>query len=235
MNSNSTPAEIRKAFERYRDMDAPLSERLAGFTATVRTLNPSFHAAVDRFVVRVTQSESFKMAPSIGDAMPPFVLPDHRGRLVSLDHLLAKGPAAITFQRGHWCPYCRISIRSWERAYDDVLSLGCEVVAVTPDVQQYAARFQSESQARFAILSDVDSGYALSLGLAVWVGAEMQTLMKSMGHDLHKFQGNASWTFPIPATFVVGTDGRIVARFMDPDYRRRAAIEEVLDALAKAG
>ncbi len=40
---------------------------------------------------------------------------------------------------------------------------------------------------------------------------------------------------PIPATFVVGTDGRVAARFVDPDYRRRMAIEDMLDALKSAG
>ena len=36
---------------------------------------------------------------------------------------------------------------------------------------------------------------------------------------------------PIPATFVVGRDGRIKARFVDPDYRKRMAIEELIAAL----
>jgi len=225
---------IREAFERYRDMDGSLDERMAGFAATLRELSPSPQAAVDRLVERVNRSGSFRTAPQAGDQMPTFLLPDHRGGLTDLADILRNGPAAITFHRGHWCPHCRISIRSWARAYDQVLALGGEVVAVTPDVQQYAAQFQSESQARFPILSDVDNGYALSLGLVVWVGDEMQAVLRGVGHDLRKYQGNESWTFPIPATFVVDTSGRIAARFLDPDYRKRAAIEEVLDALAQA-
>ena len=38
--------------------------------------------------------------------------------------------------------------------------------------------------------------------------------------DLPTFQGNTSWMLPIPATFVVGRDGLIRARFIDPDYRK---------------
>jgi peroxiredoxin len=235
MTAGSTSVAIREAFERCRDMDASLSERLEQFAETVRTLNPALHAVVDRLVERLTKAESLRAAPNVGDVMPAFLLPDHRGHLVSLDGLLARGPAAITFHRGHWCPYCRISIRAWARAHDQVARLGAEVVAVSPDLQQFAAQFQSESQAPFPVVSDVDNGYALSLGLAVWVGAEMQAMMKTMGQDLTKFQGNDSWTFPVPATFVVGSDGRVTARFLDPDYRRRAAIEQVLEALAGTG
>jgi peroxiredoxin len=36
---------------------------------------------------------------------------------------------------------------------------------------------------------------------------------------------------PIPATFVIGRDGIVKARFVDPDFRRRMAIEDLLAAL----
>ena len=55
--------------------------------------------------------------------------------------------------------------------------------------------------------------------LTIWVGAEMQRMMEGR-QDLPTFQGNSSWMLPIPATFVVGRDGIIKARFMDPDYRK---------------
>jgi peroxiredoxin len=83
---------------------------------------------------------------------------------------------------------------------------------------------------RFPILTDIDNGYALSLNLAIFVGDELRTLMQDR-HDLPSFQGNSAWMLPIPATFVVGRDGRIKARFVDPDYRRRMAIDELLAAL----
>jgi len=76
----------------------------------------------------------------------------------------------------------------------------------------------------------MDNGYALSLNLAIWVGAEMQKLMADL-QDLPAYQGNSSWMLPIPATFVVGQDGRVKARFVDPDYRKRMAIEDPLAAI----
>ena len=82
----------------------------------------------------------------------------------------------------------------------------------------------------FPILTDTDNGYALLLNLAIWLGAEMQKLMEGR-RDLPTFQGNSSWMLPIPATFVVGRDGLIRARFIDPDYRKRISIAEMLTAL----
>ena len=43
---------------------------------------------------------------AIGSAFPSFVLTDQEGAELSLASLLEKGPLAITFYRGLWCPYC---------------------------------------------------------------------------------------------------------------------------------
>ena len=84
-----------------------------------------------------------------------------------------------------------------------------------PDRQKFVAELRSGSNVRFPILTDVDNGYALSLNLTIWVGAEMQKMMEEH-RDLPTFQGNSSWMLPIPATFVVGRDRRIKARFLGP-------------------
>ena len=163
--------------------------------------------------------------------MPPFVLPDENGHLVSLTDLLAQGPAVVTFHRGHWCPYCRISINTLAKAQPRIAALGARMVAIVPDRQPFAAEMKSDSGVTFPILSDMDNGYAMSLDLAIWVGDEMEEYMTRIGRALPEYQGNDSWTLPIPATFVVGRDGRIKARFVDPDYRKRMAIDELIAAL----
>jgi peroxiredoxin len=77
----------------------------------------------------------------------------------------------------------------------------------------------------------MDNGYAMALNLAIWVGAEMQEYMTKIGRILPEYQGNDGWVLPIPATFVVNKDGRIKARFVDPDYRKRMTVEQLIDAL----
>ena len=166
--------------------------------------------------------------------MPPFVLPDETGRLVSLEQVLSKGPAAVVFHRGHWCPYCRISAEALAQAQGQIEEQGGQIVAIMPDREEFAAELKSEAQAPFPVLTDVDNGYALSLNLAIWVGAEMQRMIAEAGWDLPEYQGNDAWMLPIPATFVVGTDGKVKERFVDPDYRRRMAIENMLEALKSA-
>jgi peroxiredoxin len=105
------------------------------------------------------------------------------------------------------------------------------MVAIVPDREQFAAEMKSDGKAAFPILTDLDNGYAMSLNLAIWVGDEMESYIKARGHTLPAYHGNESWMLPIPATFVVGQNGVIKARFVDPDYRKRMAVEELIAAL----
>ncbi|MGB6948306.1 MAG: peroxiredoxin-like family protein [Methyloceanibacter sp.] len=226
---------LDEAFFYCRDMDTSLRERLDLFSAAARRLRPAMQEAVDRMVERLMANEAGIAAPQVGDIMPPFVLPNERGELVSLAGLCKVGPVAITFHRGHWCPYCRISSRALAEAQAKVAVEGAQIVAVMPDRHQFAAKFKGEAKVRYPVLTDMDNGYALSLNLAIWVGAEVQGLMASSGRDLPHYQGNEAWLLPLPATFVVDMEGIVSARFIDPDYRRRMAIEDLLVAVRSAG
>src|SRR5882724_7503576 len=230
MNANIGGEAFDEAFKRVRDMDASLDEQLRAFADAARQRRPDFAAAVDRLVERLRQHGAGDAAPHVGEPIPPFVLPDDAGRMVSLDQLLNHGPVAVTFHRGHWCPYCRININALAQAHKVIAAEGGQIVAIMPDRQKFVADFKSQSNVPFPILTDMDNGYAMSLNLTIWVGAEMQKMMEGR-QDLPTFQGNSSWMLPIPATFVVGRDGTIKARFMDPDYRKPMAIADVLTAL----
>jgi len=230
MIENIGSEALDDAFRRVRDLDVSLREQLLTLSETVRRERPEFASAVDRLIERLRQYGAGEAAPKIGEPMPPFVLPDETARMVTLDELLNRGPVAVTFHRGHWCPYCRININALARVRNELAADAGQIVAVMPDRQQFVAEFKSQSNVPFPILTDMDNGYALSLNLAIWVGAEIQKMMEGR-LDLPAFQGNSSWMLPIPATFVVGRDGLIRERFIDPDFRKRMMIADVIAAM----
>jgi peroxiredoxin len=221
---------IGEAFRRVRDLDLSLQEQLRTLAETLRQERPEFDAAVDRLVTRLRHYRAGEAAPKIGDSMPPFVLPDESGQKVSLEELLDRGPVAVIFHRGHWCPYCRININALVEAHK-ALPASAEIVAIMPDRQKFVADLKRQSQVPFPILIDANSGYAMSLNLTIWVGAEIQKMIEARGLDPPTFQGSSPWMLPIPATFVVGQDGLIRARFIDPDYRNRMMISDMLAAM----
>jgi peroxiredoxin len=230
-----SPADAERltlAFKRCRDMPGTLRERLEAYAAAGRQIFPAYSEAVDRLVARIHENGGVETAPQPGDPMPPFVLPDERGRLVELNSLLSKGPIAVMFYRGHWCPYCRLNMNAVIQAFDQIKSSGGQIVAIMPEVQAFTEKFKADSGAPFPVLTDLDNGYALSLNLAIWLGTEIVQLLSYQ--DMSSFHGNDGWVLPIPATFVVGRDGRVKARFVDPDFRKRMEIEDLIAALKGA-
>lgn len=223
--------ELLECTERCRNMDAPLSDRLSAFAGDVRRLDPEFADVVERMIARLKEASAGTEAPQLGEPMPDFLLPDERGKLHSLNDFTQRGPVVIAFHRGHWCPYCRISATALAEAHPDIRRLGAELVAITPEVEKFNAELKSSSGAPFPVLSDMDNSYAMMLNLAFYVGDEKRQRMAAAGWDISPFNDSDAWTLPIPATFVVGRDGRVKARFIDPDYRRRMDVKDIVAAL----
>jgi peroxiredoxin len=222
---------LEETTENSRLMDAPLSKRLKAVADEVNRLSPEFAGVVARMVARLEANNVGQSAPQIGERMPDFILPDEHGQLVRLEDLLEQGPVVVSFHRGHWCPYCRLNADGLARIAPDVKRLGAQIVAISPETHQYGAELKSYAKAPFPILADVDNGYALELNLLFWVGDEKRQAMRAGGFDIAPYQGNETWMLPIPATFIVGGNGLVKARYIDPDYRRRMELDAILAAL----
>lgn len=224
---------LEDAFRRICSTEAPLKVRLADFSSAVRQFSSPFADAYDDLVARLKSAEAGAGAPRPGETMPPFALPDENNRLIRLAELMSQGPVIISFNRGHWCEYCQIELVAFEAALNDFAKIGAQVVSIMPESQAHLSDFEPRSAIR--ILTDVDNGYALELGLAISLGDDVRNLYTKHGIELQKYNGSKSWFLPIPATFVVGRDGVIVDRFVDPDFRNRMEINDILAALSKAG
>jgi peroxiredoxin len=231
VTENTFAESLDAATEEARRMEARLSVRLQTVADKVRALSPAFADVIDRLIARLADNGVGVTAPRTGEPMPPFLLPDETGRLVSLPSLLEKGPVVVSFNRGHWCPYCRLNVDALARAETEIASFGAQVVAISPEISAWAAELKTDAKAPFHILSDLDNGYALELNLPFWVGDEARRALSSSGVDLARFHGNDAWMLPIPATFVISADGVILSRYVDPDFRRRMEIEDLIGAL----
>ena len=215
-------------------MEGTLSEQLEAYAAAGREIFPAYGEAVDRLVARIHENGGGENAPRPGEAMPPFMLPDETGRLVSLKSLLAKGPVVVMFYRGHWCPYCRLNVRAVIQAMDrDQAHRAAQVVAIMPETQEY--RREIQIRVRCAVPGADRSRQWLC---AVAQSRDLARQPKSSAcchiRTCRNFHGNDGWVLPIPATFVVGRDGLVKARFVDPDFRKRMEIDDLLAALRSA-
>jgi len=217
---------IETAFLEVRDSNLSLKERLGVVAEAARTHKPWYTDAIDEFVGRLQEVRAGVAAPEVGEAMPPFVLPDHEGRLVSLNEFLQKGPAVIAFHRGHWCPFCRLSMMALADIEQQLKP--AQIIAISTETQRYTRILRDQTGAMFPVLTDMDAAYAMSLGIAVMLDDKLAHMIAEAGWDVPLYQGGKEWLQPIPAVFVLSADGKIAARHIDPDYRQRMEIDELL-------
>lgn len=222
---------LAEAFQAICRMDAPLNARLQAYSAKLRQFAPQWADAYDQLVARLTSGEFGSGAPAVGDRFPSFVLPSNRGGLTTLEELLAQGPVVVSFNRGHWCPLCQMELRSLLDRADELSPFGAQLVSIIPDRQFAAHKLAGDLGGRIIVLSDIDNGYALSVGLALWLGDELRALMTDRGLHLDVFQGNHGWFVPLPATYVVARTGIVLARKVDPEFRTRMDMDDIVAAL----
>jgi peroxiredoxin len=220
---------IEAAFLEVRSSGASLTERLQVVAEAARVHKPAYSDAVDAFVERLRTVQAGADAPKVGDVMPEFTLPDQDGHLVSLGQLLKQGPVVVAFHRGHWCPFCRLNMIGLAEIEDRLKP--AQIVAISTETQRYTRMLRDQAGARFPFLTDMDAGYAMTLDLAVWIDDRLASLIAEAGWDIPLYQGGNDWVLPIPAVFVVCQSGRIAARHIDPDYRYRMAIDELLSCV----
>jgi peroxiredoxin len=233
--AKSLDQALAEAFLKADHLPAPLDQRLKLYLGESRALLPEMEATYDQLVARISNNiQTSNQVPAVGEVLPDFCLTDSQGKLVELAGLLDKGPLVISFNRGPWCDYCGLELHSLARAYPDIVAAGGEVVSIVPETAKYARNLQATRGVPFRVLTDMDLGYALSLGLAFWVGPKIMDMYRGFGIDLAQFQGNGGWFLPIPATLVVGRDGRVKARFVDPDFRHRMRTEDIVEAVRGA-
>lgn len=206
-----------------------LRERLDAIAEDIRGQDPEGMGIVDRFVARLELARSGAEAPDIGESFPPFMLPDHEGHLASLGDFLGEKPLIVVFHRGHWCPYCRTTIAALSEAQPRLAA--ARIVAISAETQRFTRRIRAETGARFRFLSDMDATFTASVGLAIALDPAMRMLLEAAGKRVPDFQGSSDWILPIPAVFVLDAGGIVRARHVDPDYRRRMEIDDLVAAV----
>jgi peroxiredoxin len=205
-----------------------LSERLD----YLRGASPKWRERYDELVARLRALEVGACAPSVGDRFPEIVLPDHRGRYRTLTSLLADGPLVVSFNRGSWCPYCVSELESWRAALPGLRQVGGKLAIVTAELGGRSQALGDIAGPGSVTLCDVDYGVTLELGLAFHVGSTLVAAYREFGIDLNELYGGTAGLLPVPATFVVRTDGLVEYAFVEPDFRLRAEPEDVVRIVA---
>jgi peroxiredoxin len=218
-----------------------LPEKLAEFRRNFEAGGPPYHAPAEihppmhRATEELIASGLADKALKAGDKAPAFTLNDPDGNAVSSADLLAKGPLVVTFYRGLWCPYCNMDLQAIEEALPKIKDLGASLVAISPQTAPNSRRASRDNKLSFPILSDPHNSVADRFHLRFKLPDYLKELyISAFKNDLEVVNGDASWTLPMPARYVIGQDGTILYAEVNPDYTNRPDPEELLPVLEKA-
>lgn len=237
--TTTIPSEdpIEALLQPLRHSGQPLNDQLDCVSRAIAQSDPDYARAYDLLVDRLRSAHLGECAPKQGEEMPDFLLPDEGGRLVSLASLRREGPVVVAFVRGHWCPYCRLATAAMASIAAEIKP--AQIVVITPEIGKFAKGLRDDSGAQFPFLTDFGNGYSLMLGLAFVLDEHLSAMLRADACDIPAFQGAVGWVLPVPAVFVVGRDGNIKERYVNPDFRQRMEIDALryaaLAALASDG
>jgi peroxiredoxin len=195
---------------------------------------PSVIATMRRATAELIASGAAGKALKAGDKAPAFALNDPDGNPVSSAALLAKGPLVVSFYRGVWCPYCNMELQALQDALPAFQALGANLVAISPQTAVNSRKSVRQNALGFPILSDTHNDVAAAFGLRFALPDYLVALYQGLKSDLPSFNGDPSWTLPMPARYVIGQDGTILYAEVNPDYIRRPEPEDMLPALRRA-
>lgn len=218
-----------------------LQAKLDAFKADFKAGKPPFnapaeiHPIMERATTELIATGQAARTIKAGDRAPQFTLVDQDNNEVSSTELLKKGPLVVTFYRGVWCPYCNMELQAMNEALPTLQSYGANVVAISPQTPVNSRKSVRNNELGFPVLSDAGNEVAAAFGLRFEMPDYLVDLYKMLKNDLVAFNGDASWTLPMPARYVIGSDGIVLYSEVNPDYTHRPDPDELFPVLQKAG
>ena len=194
---------------------------------------PEIHPIMERATAELIASGQASRAVKAGDLAPTFRLKDQDGQEVTSTDLLNQGPLVVTFYRGVWCPYCNLELQALNEALPELQRLGASVVAISPQSAVNSRKSVRVNGLNFPVLNDTHNETAGAFGLRFALPDYLVDLYKALKNDLPAFNGDPSWTLPMPARYVIGMDGIVAYSEVNPDYTHRPDPSEMIPVLQK--
>src|SRR6056297_2943257 len=167
-----------------------------------------------------------------GMQAPEFRLVDVDGEAAEINPASLEKPVILTFYRGGWCPYCNMHLAELRTVETELRGMGFDVWFVSPDKPALLSAGK-DSDFGYRLFSDPEMNAAQAFGIAFRLDDETFERYVGSGNDLNQRSGDVHQALPVPATFIVGTDGKVQFGYVNPDYSVRLA-PEVLLAAARA-
>ncbi len=220
-------------------LNQKIRETVQGFR---EGLPPELSALIEQGAGEISALDIIERAVKPGNPAPGFTLNNQKGESRQLNDYLADGPLVVTFYRGAWCPYCNLQLKEYGDHLAEITAAGARLVAITPekpgalDILASSGAPQevidmAVKHVEFDVLHDPGNRVAESYGVVFKLPDSHRQLLEQLHVDIEALNGDASFIFPDPATYVINPTGEIAWAFIPNNYRKRAEVEQILTAI----
>lgn len=147
----------------------------------------------------------------IGEKIPNSILQDVNGNNVEVKDILSKKTVLVIY-RGGWCPYCNSQLADMQNIESEVIKLGYQVIAVSPDAPSFLIQTLEGKELKYQLFSDSKGKFSQALGIAY----------ERFKPKLNKYsEGNNPGFLPVPTVYVVNENRKIEFMYINPNYSKR--------------
>ncbi|NCT17847.1 MAG: alkyl hydroperoxide reductase [Flavobacteriaceae bacterium CG_4_8_14_3_um_filter_34_10] len=170
----------------------------------------------------------------IGEYVKDFNAKDLYDQNYNLSNALKNGPIVVIFIRGQWCPFCNKHLKQLQESLPLIYAYGANVVIVSPEKSEFIKKTIQKTGAEFTILYDEDYKIADTFDVTFKPDKfELFMYNKILGAKLKESHSDESERLPIPATFILDVQGKIVWRHFDSNHKKRSKINDILNNIPK--
>lgn len=171
-------------------------------------------------------------AVAAGDPLPDAPLVAADGASTTLHAAIGAGPAVVVFFRGAWCPYCNITLKTYERdLLPQLTKQGITLVAISPQTPEASAQTIENGELGFAVLADPGNALTRQLGILTEPTAEARAAHTDLGFDVADSNADSTAGIPFPTVLVVAADRTVRFADVHVDYTTRTEVPRILTAV----
>ena len=157
----------------------------------------------------------------IGEKIPKQDLISVDNKAVSTSDIFNKKTVLIIY-RGGWCPYCNSQLMEMQEIENQIIALGYQIVAISPDSPKFLKETTKEDKLNYQLFSDSDGKFSEALGIA----------FKREKPKLEKYsEGKNPGFLPVPTVYILDENREIEFLYINPNYAKRLKGEMLLAVL----
>lgn len=172
-------------------------------------------------------------AVAAGDTMPNAHLLTPDGGRTTLFDTIGRRDAVIVFYRGAWCPYCNITLASYQRELMPQLrAREVALVAISPQTPQASSRTIRDNGIEFSVLSDPGNLLTRDLGIVTEPSPASRGAHRELGFDVADSNADGTAQVPFPTVVVIDSGRTVWFADIHVDYTTRTEVPEIMQAVS---